>query len=184
MAMTSDELGALVDAEARIAIGFDSGKLAEQLRQWLAYDAETGRLTYKVRRGCMAAGKEAGWLMDCGYISVRVAGRTYLAHRVAWLLVHGEWPKGDIDHVNGVKTDNRLANLRDVTTSVNCQNQRRARRDNSTGYLGVSRYGRRRFIAQIGIKGRIRKLGVFDDPEIAHAEYLKAKRELHSGCMI
>ena len=95
----------------------------------------------------------------------------------------GEWPDGYIDHGNGVRTDNRWANLRAGDRSFNMQNQRRARRDNTTGWLGVSRV-KSRFEAAIQVRGRRFRLGRFDTPEAAHAAYLTAKRKLHEGCTL
>ena len=86
----------------------------------------------------------------------------------------GEWPRGVVDHINGNKMDNRWANLRDVTQSVNMQNQRKATRANKTGYLGVSPSGDK-FVATITTNKAKRSLGRFDDLRHASAAYLRAK---------
>lgn len=104
-----------------------------RLREVLHYNADTGVLTWRVNRRRERVGAEAGRLKDSGYRVVDVNGRGYRSHRIAWALHHGEWPKGDIDHIDGVKTNNRIANLRDVSTSVNMQNRKRAQANNRSG---------------------------------------------------
>jgi hypothetical protein len=149
----------------------------------LEYSPDTGAFTHKHKSPRGRVGDIAGSKTIDGYWSLRVCGKTYLAHRLAWLYVHGEWPKHDIDHISGNKSDNRIANLRDVTRSVNCGNQRRARVDNKIGLLGVCKVDDL-YIAQIGVPGRIIKLGKFNTPDEAHSAYLSAKRSMHAGCTI
>lgn len=103
-----------------------------------------------------------------------------MLHRLIWVYAYGQEPEGVIDHINGVKTDNRLANLRDVPQRVNMQNQTRAHRQSSTGVLGVFPAGRR-FISKISVDGLQRELGRFDTTAEAHAAYIAAKRQLHQG---
>lgn len=93
-------------------------------------------------------------------------------------------PKEQIDHINGNRMDNRIANLRCVSASVNQQNQRRPHRTNSTGYLGVVPVRRGQFRAQIWVSGAAKNLGTFDTPQEAHAVYLHAKRLRHEGCTL
>ena len=92
----------------------------------------------------------------------------------------GAMPAGDVDHINGNRADNRWCNLRDVSRTLNNQNQRRAQKDNETGLLGVSPH-RGRFKAQIRVNGKVRNLGLFDSPEVAHKVYLAHKRLMHPG---
>jgi hypothetical protein len=92
----------------------------------------------------------------------------------------GEWPKNQIDHKNGVKDDNRKANLRPATNKENQQNVRRARCNNASGFLGVSFHRKlAKYSAQIYVDGKKKHLGYFISPRTAHEEYLKAKAELH-----
>lgn len=156
---------------------------AARARELLAYDPETGSLTWKVSRGGVRAGAPAGCVNSRGYVYVRVDGTHELAHRVAWLLHTGLWPRQDIDHVNGSRADNRICNLRDCSHKLNVQNQRSARSHSAMGLLGVSPKGRR-FRATICSEGRQRHLGTFATPEEAHQAYLTAKRQLHAGCTI
>jgi len=85
---------------------------AEDARQLLAYDPDTGCLTWRVQRGPKCpAGKTAGSLTREGQLRVSIRTRSYLAERLAWLLTHGRWPRGEVRHTNAVRSDNRLVNL-------------------------------------------------------------------------
>lgn len=151
----------------------------ERLNELLAYDPATGLLTWKLtRNGRIKAGANAGSMDKRGYIVVRIDFVQYGAHRVGWALHFGAWPAADIDHINGNRADNRIENLRDVSRSVNAQNQRRAHRDNKTGYLGVDlRNGL--YNARIKLRGRTTLLGSFPTAEDASAAYQAAKLRLH-----
>lgn len=118
-----------------------------------------------------------------GHVQIRVDGRLYLAHRLAWLYVYGFIPNGDIDHINGNRSDNALSNIRIGTHAQNMQNRRTPSHGSKTGFLGVSPTGRR-YQARIGNGPYELYLGSFDTAEEAHAAYLKAKRELHEFCTI
>ena len=152
---------------------------AERLRELLDYDQETGVFTRKVKLcNRVKVGDVAGYLNRKGYIHIRVDGRSHKAHRLAWLYVHGVWPQSGIDHINGIKDDNRIINLREATHSDNQQNLRKPHADNKIGLLGVSR-SQGKFKAQINVDGKVRTIGRFHTPEAAHAAYLEAKRQLH-----
>lgn len=159
--------------------------MRERVASLLAYDQATGIFTWKAARGCAPKGSPAGAVMGNGYISIRVDGVRYLAHRLAWLLIHGAWPKGEIDHINGSRYDNRIENLRDVTRSLNQQNQTRAQSSNTTGALGVSKADAKgRFRARIFTNGKEHHLGTFKTVEEASQAYTSAKRQLHQGGVI
>lgn len=135
---------------------------AEKVRQLVDYDPSTGKFTIRARRPddfkvasnrsaehtCAAwnsrrAGKPAGITKHAhGYLGMRLLGRHYFAHRVAWAHVHGEWPQGEIDHVNGNRDDNRIANLRDVGRITNMRN-RRVWLPSKSGHRGIALRGRR-----------------------------------------
>lgn len=158
----------------------------EGLKAVLDYNLESGLFHWRTyTSGQIRAGDVAGGLSAFGYVRVKINGKRYMAHRLAWLYIHGNWPQGDIDHINGDKTDNRIANLRDVPAVTNQQNRRAATKRNATGFLGVSaRSDRQGFRAQIYVNKRQVFLGNFDTAESAHAAYLLAKRSLHEGCSI
>jgi hypothetical protein len=158
---------------------------AEQVRERLDYDAETG--IFRWRSGPVA-GSIAGTTKWNGYRAIYLCGSPRLAHRLAWLYVHGTWPEKHIDHINGDRTDNRIANLRDVTRLWNQQNRQRPQKGNVSGFLGVSLDRRRNlYVARIRVpdgKPYMRHIGSFKTPEEAHAAYVEAKRRLHAGCTI
>lgn len=163
----------------------DARITAQRLRELLSYDQDTGLFTRLSHgRGRRPAeGRPAGCKTDRGYIHIHVSGRIYKAHRLAWLYVNSEWPDGDIDHIDGDKTNNRINNLRSVSTSVNMQNQRSAQKRNASGFLGVTVHGGR-FEASIKLNGKNIYLGSYATPELAHDAYLAKKREIHPGCVI
>ena len=93
----------------------------DDLRGLLAYDPSSGHFTWRVRRGRAAAGKQAGYPQSRGYIQIGVRGSLYLAHRLAWLYMTGEWPVAEIDHRDGVINNNKWENLRPATRPENQQ---------------------------------------------------------------
>jgi hypothetical protein len=119
-----------------------------------------------------------------------VEGKIFLAHRLAWLYVHGVMPEHYVDHINGVKNDNRIENLRDVKQGVNLQNQKRAKRNRvSSDLLGVSFSNKgqnkdRPYRARIVVDRKEIHLGTFAYEKDAHDAYLAAKRQYHEGCTI
>lgn len=156
---------------------------AEYVRSVLDYDPITGVFKWKVSRGRAIAGRATGSKNSRGYLVIVIDSVNYKAHRLAWLYQTGEWPSRQIDHIDGNVANNRFANLRDTTTRVNQQNQRKPRSDNSTGYLGVSR-SKGRFVAQISVAGKYHSLGYFDTAEEASTAYLDCKRLFHEGCTL
>jgi hypothetical protein len=150
---------------------------ADRLRSVLSYDPETGVFTRD--------GREAGTVCKSPpRRKIFIDRRQYTAHRLAWMHVYGRWPVGDIDHIDGNALNNAFANLREVSRSVNMQNQRRARADNKSGFLGVHARGPGKYRAEITTPSGKKRLGTFSTPEEAHSAYLVAKRSLHEGCSI
>jgi len=150
---------------------------AERLRELMDYDADTGALTWKPRRKGVRPGT-VGWL-ERGYRRICVDGRLYAAHRLVWLHVHGVWPRNQIDHINGVRDDNRLINLRDCTASENQHNSKK-QKNNACGFKGVSWCSRdSKWAAAIRANGRGLNLGRFDTAEAAHSAYCEAAIRLH-----
>lgn len=154
---------------------------ATRLRHLLAYDADSGVFTWRVSRTGRYAkpGATAGHISAEGYVVIGVDGRVYKAHRLAWLYVHGIWPGKDIDHVNGIRSDNRVANLRLASPSENARNSIVSSR-NSSGYRGVTFHkGMGKWRAQIRHNGKLVRLGFFERPDEAYAAYLSAAERLH-----
>jgi len=171
----------------------------ELLRKLLRYEPETGRLFWRERTtdmfsktGCGSQrGNAARWnsryaLKDAltvkqrdGYFQGIILGRSYLAHRVIWAVHFGSWPSQQIDHINGNRADNRIENLREVSSSENSQNSKK-RKDNTSGFKGVSfdtRSGR--WQAQIMKQGKSFHLGFYNAPEEASKAYIAASNRLH-----
>lgn len=157
----------------------------ERLKELLHYDPETGAFTRLVQTcSRIRVGDVAGCLhKTTRYLVINVCGVKYLAHRLAWFYMNGVWPDLDIDHENTIKSDNKWKNLREVTHSVNMQNQRKAHSNNKTGLQGVIPNGKY-FQAQIGLDDGSQYLGSFPTAELAHQTYLNAKREMHPGCTL
>ena len=154
----------------------------ERLKELLSFDPSTGVFVWKAtRRGKARAGEVAGTFDSYGYRQIKIDGKLYLSHRLAWFFLHGRLPVNQIDHINGVRSDNRLVNLREANSAQNQQNQRMAQVSNrSSGLLGVSWHKHeQRWRAQIKLHGKKLHLGYFDTKEEAHAAYLKAKLEIH-----
>lgn len=151
---------------------------AERLRELLDYNPATGVFTWKRKTGSKSAGSLAGTPHNGRYINIQVAGKQYRAHRLAWLWMTGSWPHAEVDHRIGLS--NAWENLRLVTRHANMQNQRRAHKRNSCGFLGVTKQGMK-YRPRLWVNGRNMSLGLFDTPEQAHAAYLSAKRTNHEG---
>lgn len=156
---------------------------AERLRAVVDYDPETGHFTRTLDNGQRSSARS--WKNRAGYIYMKIDGRLYSAHRLAWFYSNGDWPSKWVDHVDGDKSNNSLSNLRESTVSENQQNQRRSHVDGESRFLGVSRVKfTNRWMAKICIDRRQHYLGTFDSREEAHIAYLEAKRQLHGFCTI
>jgi hypothetical protein len=158
---------------------------AVRLRTLMSYEETTGVFTAIADRGKIKTGSILGQIDSHGYQTIGIDWRHYAAHRLAWLYVHGDWPEV-VDHVNGIRNDNRIANLRSGNQSSNLENQRRPHRNNCQGLLGVGRVQTKsvKFRARIRKDGREIHLGSFSTAEEAHATYIDYKRRLHAGCAI
>jgi hypothetical protein len=160
---------------------------AHQVRELLDYNALTGEFRWlSPRRPGDKPFCKAGTVDAQGYGVIKLNGIHYKAHRLAWLVVTGAWPQGQIDHIDGNRRNNAFSNLRDVDAATNAQNTRRARRDNkSSRFLGVSwdkQY--KRWSASISKHGRQVRLGRFTSEDEAAQAYIAAKRLLHPGCTL
>lgn len=155
---------------------------ADELRQLLNYNETTGRLFWRHRDGKPAfnarwAGNEAFTTTERGYKQGRIFGELYYAHRIIWRMMQGEIPN-DIDHINGVRSDNRWGNLREVTRSENLRN-RRLSSNNKTGFHGVSKTSWGAWQSYIGDGSETsRCLGSFKTKDEAVSARQKAEIEL------
>lgn len=157
---------------------------ATKLREILFYDAASGEFTRLVKTApVVSIGDIAGSIKPDGRCYISAGGRLHLAHRLAWLYVHGCWPHGDIDHIDGNPSNNRLSNLRDVPHAVNQQNRRQPMKNNQAKILGVWRH-KDQWRAAVQVAGKRHYAGLFDTSEEAHAAYIALKRRMHVGCTI
>lgn len=137
---------------------------AERVREVWSYDPITGDLVWKISpANHIKSGDVAGCLNKDGYIQCRFNKCTHLAHRLVFLWLYGRWPDGEIDHVNHLKTDNRIENLRDVSPQENDKNKKLAKNNNS-GFTGVVWFKRtQKWRANIYVNKRCIHLGYFND---------------------
>src|SRR5262249_1798675 len=112
-----------------------------------------------------------------GYWRIKIKGRNYYAHKLAWFYVTAKFPTFHLDHKNTIKCDNRFENLRPASRSLNGANRRKPR-NNTSGFKGVSTWPSGRWFARIRYSGKLHHLGTFDDPAVAHVVYVEAAKRL------
>lgn len=159
---------------------------AEFVRSILRYDEATGQLFWRDRADIPArinkrlAGTKAGCVAGPrGYIVIGIRGRVYLAHRLVWLIVTGEWPAGGLDHIDGNTLNNRFSNLRESDQTANNGNMR-VPRHNRSGFKGVYRdRANGRWAAMIQYRGKKNFLGRFASAEEAARAYDRAAVEIY-----
>ena len=161
------------------------------VRDCLLYDPASGALTWRTRPEDHFANRNAASVWNSKYAgkpagspnvkrrwSTKIQSTLYQNHRLAWLLHHGSWPGGQIDHINGDPEDNRIVNLRVVTNTEN-QRNRRLSRNNTSGANGVYFHSRDKvWVAHIREGGRQRSLGTFSSREGATAARRAAEKRL------
>lgn len=153
----------------------------ELLISVLDYDPEAGTFTWRlpigghVRMGAVVRGCPD----QDGYLRVRLFGRGYRFNRLAWFHMMGEWPRGVVDHKDGVVTNDKWSNLREATFQQNAAN-RRAQDRNKSGFKGVFWCsGTKAWRAQIANNGKSRDLGKFPSPEAANDAYVAEAEKVY-----
>lgn len=152
----------------------------EQLRSIFDYDPETGLFSWRIntRNGKAKIGDRAGFPHCHGYWHLKLNGRTYIAHRLAFVWMTGQLPPEDVDHIDNDKSNNRWANLRAATRSENRANTP-VSRSNTSGLKGVSWFKPTgKWQAQIKLRGQSIALGMYDCPAAAHFAYIIASQEV------
>lgn len=151
--------------------------LAVKLRDGYHYDPETGLFTITTDRGRWKRGKAITAKDSCGYIVIDIEGKRYMAHRLAFLYMTSKWPTNDVDHKDTDRSNNRWANLRDVTKSTNSRNKS-VQKNNTSGTVGVSWNIRRsRWQARIYVNGKQIALGDFVHKEDAIFARMTAEKD-------
>lgn len=149
-----------------------------ELLRILDYSHETGVFIWKILASSRAKpGQKAGAKVCGGYLSIKYKGESFLAHRLAWFYVNGEWPDGPLDHRDGIRTNNAIANLREADTSLNAANKRR-QINNTSGAKGVQKRANNRWRASIEHGRKWISLGTYGSREEASAAYLEGARML------
>jgi hypothetical protein len=158
----------------------ESHLTAEQLRAVLDYLPVSGVFRWRRQPYSLKYGRVAGSRQNrYGHREIRVLGRSYLAHRLAWLHFYGEWPTLNIDHRNGDPGDNRIFNLREADQTHNNANARKPKH-NTSGFKGVGRRGTR-WRAVIYKQRQQFNLGLYDTPKEAAEAYATAARQLYGA---
>lgn len=150
------------------------------VREYLEYSPDTGVFRWARDVGCrIKKGQIAGSVGSQGYIDITAAGHRFLGHRLAWLIHYGSMPLGMIDHINGNRSDNRIANLRDATSSENSRNAKTLY-NNASGVKGVW-WNKliRKWEATIRVHGETITVGRFDLISDAESAIRAARDELH-----
>ncbi len=146
-----------------------------EVRQLFDYNSETGEFIRFIGIPGASAGIVKGCIRSDGYDQISVNRKRELTHRLVWLWVHGYLPE-QIDHIDGNRLNNRIANLREATTSQNHGNMARPTK-NTSGYKGVRQRGKR-FYASIKHNRKMLYIGTFATAEEAHIAYCEKAREL------
>jgi hypothetical protein len=149
------------------------------LKDLLHYEPETGLFTWKVDRGSVKLkGKATGYLGNVGYMRITINRKCYLSHRLAFLYMTGSIPP-QVDHINGIRSDNRWSNLRSCNNAQNNQNVRLSK-NNTSGIKGVSwAKNVSKWIVQIGVGGKNIRLGIYEDIELAELVIKEAREHYH-----
>lgn len=136
----------------------------EKLKTLVTYHPRTGKFFWRVNNPRVRVGQQTGQALDrWGYNVICIDRKKYKAHRLAWLYVYGSFPTKDLDHINRIKTDNRISNLREVTAVENARNKGVSVK-NKSGYVGVSwKKSHNRWCAQSAVDGVVKHLGLFDN---------------------
>ncbi len=152
---------------------------AERLRELLRYDPETGIFTRRIaggRFGRFPPGTVCGYVTPMGYSTIRIDGPLYGAHRLAWLYITGAWPPHQLDHINGIRSDNRWINLRPATLTENNRNKRVHRQGEKGAYFDKSRG---KWLSTICVNRKQIFLGRFDTEQEAHLAYCSAAKNYY-----
>lgn len=156
---------------------FEKGLTQNELKKILEYNPKTGLFTRLTSNNQHKSGEISGYVTPNGYILIQVKQNSYMAHRLAWLYITGEWPKDRIDHKNKIRSDNRWSNIRSASNGQNSANCK-VRRTNFLGVKGVRLHECGKYTARICKNGKSYYLGLFDTIEQAVEAYATKAKEL------
>ena len=145
----------------------------DELLRRLSFDPKTGVFRWLIRPRQRVCSEEAGVINPEGYRQIGLCQSVYKAHRLAWFYIHGVWPRGDIDHINGIRSDNRIENLREATRAQNAANAK-SRKKHKGVYLHKASG---LYHARVTVNYRAVSLGYFKSVEAAHAAYCVAEKK-------
>lgn len=153
----------------------------EEIQKLIDYDPVTGLIKSKISRPGVKAGSVMGTVRKTnGYLQIGINRKLYYAHRLAMMISGYDIEGAQVDHIDGDKLNNRLANLRVSRNFENSQNIKGPYKTNTTGILGVKKANQKSgYVARISVKGKVIHLGTYDSADAAGAAYLKAKRKYH-----
>lgn len=153
----------------------------DRLTSLVEYSADSGVFTNKTSRGNMSNGSTAGHKRSDGYRWLMLDNIRYMEHRLAWYYTYKIWPEEILDHIDSIKDNNRINNLREATQSQNKQNTP-IRSDNVTGVKGVSYHKtREKYVAAITVDGVTKHIGYYDSLEDAKLAYNNEAIKLQGG---
>lgn len=152
----------------------------KRLKSLLTYDPDTGDFRWRVKRPRCAIGATAGTATYHGYSAIKIDGVTHRAHRLVWLYEFGRWPAGELDHINRNRSDNRVANLRETSRFLNCQNRQKPATAHSS-HIGVSKgFAGKGWRAYIDKHGCRITLGTYPTEHAAVEARKTAERQLYA----
>lgn len=153
------------------------------LSKYLKYDPNSGIITWIKRPSKrVKIGQIAGYKRADGYIVIKLLGKHYYAHRVAWELYNGTEPPKHIDHIDGDPSNNKIKNLKLASQRENCQNYKIHRKGKPVGANYVQKYKKyKKYRSRIRVNGVQHNLGYFDTEQEAHSAYLNALSKINGG---
>jgi hypothetical protein len=151
----------------------------QEVTELLDYNSETGEFTWKKKVSRRVfKGDTAGVVGLVGYRYIGINNKRLLAHRIAWLITTEQWPRFDIDHINGERADNRICNLREASRSENCHNAK-FRKTTQTGFKGVYKNSTGRFYGRVCKNYKTHNTTCFDIAEEANQATQSLRILLH-----
>lgn len=149
----------------------------EELKETLRYSPEDGLFTRMKSNTRVSIGDVAGSTDKDGYVVIKFLGKTYKAHRLAWLYIYGEFPSSCLDHIDGNKANNSISNLRLASVAEN-QHNAKLRVDNKSGVKGIV-FDKGKWLAQVRYKGKLHIAGRFSTVEEGILPLQRLREELH-----